>query len=145
VEFPFWQVVRFAAPALMAGNGALLKHSPNVSGCALAIERLILDAGFPPGLFATLLVSDASTPAVTERLIADPRVAAVTLTGSEHAGAAVGAAAGRALKPRVLELGGSDPFVVLNDADLVEGRWHGRPLEVPQRWSELPDREAFHR
>jgi succinate-semialdehyde dehydrogenase/glutarate-semialdehyde dehydrogenase len=118
-NFPFWQVVRFAAPALMAGNGALLKHSPNVSGCALAIERLFLDAGFPPGLFATLLVSDANTPAVTERLIADPRVAAVTLTGSERAGAAVGAAAGRALKPTVLELGGSDPFVVLNDADLA--------------------------
>jgi succinate-semialdehyde dehydrogenase / glutarate-semialdehyde dehydrogenase len=118
-NFPFWQVVRFAAPALMAGNGALLKHSPNVSGCALAIEQLFLDAGFPPGLFATLLVSDASTRAVTERLIADPRVAAVTLTGSERAGAAVGAAAGRALKPTVLELGGSDPFVVLNDADLV--------------------------
>jgi succinate-semialdehyde dehydrogenase/glutarate-semialdehyde dehydrogenase len=119
-NFPFWQVVRFAAPALMAGNGALLKHSPNVSGCALAIERLFLDAGFPRGLFATLLVSDVSTPAVTERLIADPRVAAVTLTGSERAGAAVGAAAGRALKPTVLELGGSDPFVVLDDADLVE-------------------------
>jgi succinate-semialdehyde dehydrogenase/glutarate-semialdehyde dehydrogenase len=118
-NFPFWQVVRFAAPALMAGNGALLKHSPNVSGCALAIERLFLEAGFPPGLFATLLVSDASTPAVIERLIADPRVAAVTLTGSERAGAAVGAAAGRALKPAVLELGGSDPFVVLNDADLA--------------------------
>jgi succinate-semialdehyde dehydrogenase / glutarate-semialdehyde dehydrogenase len=118
-NFPFWQVVRFAAPALMAGNGALLKHSPNVSGCALAIERLFLDAGFPRGLFATLLVSDVSTPAVTERLIADPRVAAVTLTGSERAGAAVGAAAGRALKPTVLELGGSDPFVVLDDADLV--------------------------
>jgi succinate-semialdehyde dehydrogenase/glutarate-semialdehyde dehydrogenase len=118
-NFPFWQVVRFAAPALMAGNGALLKHSPNVSGCALAIEQLFLDTGFPRGLFATLLVSDASTPAVIERLIADPRVAAVTLTGSERAGTAVGAAAGRALKPAVLELGGSDPFVVLNDADLA--------------------------
>jgi succinate-semialdehyde dehydrogenase/glutarate-semialdehyde dehydrogenase len=118
-NFPFWQVVRFAAPALMAGNGALLKHSPNVSGCALAIERLFLDAGFPHGLFATLLISDANTPDVIERLIADPRVAAVTLTGSERAGAAVGAAAGRALKPTVLELGGSDPFVVLNDADLA--------------------------
>jgi succinate-semialdehyde dehydrogenase / glutarate-semialdehyde dehydrogenase len=119
-NFPFWQVVRFAAPALMAGNGALLKHSPNVSGCALAIERLFLDAGFPAGLFGTLLVSNANTPAVTERLIADPRVAAVTLTGSERAGAAVGAAAGRALKPTVLELGGSDPFVILDDADLAE-------------------------
>ena len=117
-NFPFWQVLRFAAPALMAGNGALLKHSPNVPGCALAVEELFARAGFPPGLFRTLLVADASVGEATGRLLGDPRVAAVTLTGSERAGAAVGATAGRALKKCVLELGGSDPFLVLADADL---------------------------
>ena len=117
-NFPLWQVLRFAAPALMAGNGALLKHSPNVPGCALAVEELFARAGFPPGLFRTLLVADASVGEATGRLLGDPRVAAVTLTGSERAGAAVGATAGRALKKCVLELGGSDPFLVLADADL---------------------------
>ena len=117
-NFPFWQVLRFAAPALMAGNGALLKHSPNVPGCALAIEELFARAGFPPGLFRTLLVGDVSVAEATGRLLADPRVGAVTLTGSERAGSAVGATAGRALKKCVLELGGSDPFLVLADADL---------------------------
>ncbi len=117
-NFPYWQVLRFAAPALMAGNGALLKHSPNVSGCAVAVEELFTRAGFPPGLFRTLLVTDASVGDATGRLLDDPRVAAVTLTGSERAGAAVGATAGRALKKCVLEVGGSDPFLVLADADL---------------------------
>jgi len=117
-NYPFWQVLRFAAPALMAGDGALLKHSPNVPGCALAIEDLLGRAGFPAGLFRTLLVGDASVAETTGRLLADPRVAAATLTGSERAGAAVGTAAGRALKKCVLELGGSDPFLVLADADL---------------------------
>jgi succinate-semialdehyde dehydrogenase/glutarate-semialdehyde dehydrogenase len=117
-NFPFWQVLRFAAPALMAGNAALLKHSPNVPRCALAIEQLLTEAGAPAGLFRTLLVGDASVGEATERLIGDPRLSAVTLTGSERAGAAVGAAAGRALKKCVLELGGSDPFIVLADADL---------------------------
>jgi succinate-semialdehyde dehydrogenase/glutarate-semialdehyde dehydrogenase len=117
-NFPFWQVLRFAAPALMAGNAALLKHSPNVPQCALAIEQLLTEAGAPAGLFRTLLVGDASVGEATERLIGDPRLSAVTLTGSERAGAAVGAAAGRALKKCVLELGGSDPFIVLADADL---------------------------
>ena len=117
-NFPFWQVLRFAAPALMAGNGALLKHSPNVPGCALAVEELLARSGLPPGLFRTLLVADASVTEATGRLLADPRVAAVTLTGSERAGTAVGTAAGRALKKCVLELGGSDPFLVLADADL---------------------------
>jgi succinate-semialdehyde dehydrogenase / glutarate-semialdehyde dehydrogenase len=116
-NFPFWQVLRFAAPALMAGNGALL-HSPNVPQCALAVEQLLAAAGAPPGLFRTLLVGDASVGEATERLIADPRLSAVTLTGSERAGAAVGPAAGRALKKCVLELGGADPFIVLADADL---------------------------
>jgi succinate-semialdehyde dehydrogenase/glutarate-semialdehyde dehydrogenase len=119
-NFPFWQVVRFAAPALVAGNGALLKHSPNVTGCALALEDAFRAAGVPEGLFTALLLTDARTPEVTARLIDDPRVAAVTLTGSERAGTAVGAAAGRAIKKSVLELGGSDPFVVLADADLEE-------------------------
>jgi succinate-semialdehyde dehydrogenase/glutarate-semialdehyde dehydrogenase len=119
-NFPFWQFFRFAAPALMAGNGALLKHSPNVSGCALAMEALLQDAGCPAGLVRALLVADESVAGVTEQLIADPRIAAVTLTGSERAGQAVGAAAGRAVKKCVLELGGSDPFIVLADADLAE-------------------------
>jgi succinate-semialdehyde dehydrogenase / glutarate-semialdehyde dehydrogenase len=117
-NFPFWQVTRFAAPALMAGDGGLLKHAPNVSGCALAFERVLADAGFPDGLFRTLLVDEGSVAETTARLLGDPRIAAVTITGSDRAGAHVAAAAGRALKKSVLELGGSDPFLVLADADL---------------------------
>lgn len=117
-NFPVWQVMRFAIPSLTAGNGVLLKHSPNVTGSALAIERLFLDAGFPEHLVTTLVVAEPDVPAVTERLIADDRIAAVTLTGSNRAGAAVGAAAGRASKKSVLELGGSDAFIVLDDADI---------------------------
>lgn len=113
-NFPYWQVFRFAAPAVMAGNAAILKHAPNVPQCALAIERLFQDVGFPPGTLRTLFLSSEAT----EQLIGDDRVCAVTLTGSERAGQAVGAAAGRALKKTVLELGGSDPFIVLEDADL---------------------------
>jgi succinate-semialdehyde dehydrogenase / glutarate-semialdehyde dehydrogenase len=116
-NFPFWQVARFAAPALMAGNGGLLKHSPNVSGCALAFEAVLRDAGFPDGLFRTLLVDESTVAETTARLVDDPRIAAVTITGSDRAGAHVAATAG-ALKKSVLELGGSDPFVVLADADL---------------------------
>jgi succinate-semialdehyde dehydrogenase / glutarate-semialdehyde dehydrogenase len=118
-NFPYWQVMRFAAPALLAGNAALLKHSPNVTGCALAIEKVFGDAGLPAGVFRTLVIAEPDVPTVTEALINDPRVAAVTLTGSESAGSAVAAIAGRAVKKSVLELGGSDPFVVLDDADLA--------------------------
>jgi succinate-semialdehyde dehydrogenase/glutarate-semialdehyde dehydrogenase len=117
-NFPLWQVFRFAAPALMAGNGALLKHSPNTTGCALAVQDVLERAGAPAGLFGALVVAEPDVPAVTRRLIEDPRVGAVTITGSERAGRAVGAAAGGAIKKSVLELGGSDPFVVLADADL---------------------------
>lgn len=117
-NYPFWQVLRFACAALVAGDAGVLKHSPNVTGCALAIESLIADAGAPAGLLATLVLADEQLAEMTPRIVGDPRVAAVTLTGSERAGEAIGAAAGRALKKSVLELGGSDPFVVLDDADL---------------------------
>lgn len=113
-NFPFWQVLRFAAPAIMAGNGALLKHAPGVQGCAVAIERLMRDAGCPEGLFANLTIAESRVAGVIE----DPRVHAVTLTGSTRAGRAVARAAGGALKKTVLELGGSDPYVVLADADV---------------------------
>lgn len=115
-NFPLWQVFRFAAPALVAGNVGLLKHASSVPGCALAIESVFAEAGFPSGAFQSLLV----TAARAEALVADPRVAAVTLTGSEPAGRAVARVAGQHLKKTVLELGGSDPFIVLSDADMEQ-------------------------
>jgi len=113
-NFPLWQVFRFAAPALMAGNAGVLKHSSNVPGCALVIEEIVTQAGFPEGTFRTLLIGSRQVQAVIEH----PRVRAVTLTGSTPAGKSVAAQAGASLKKTVLELGGSDPYVVLEDADL---------------------------
>src|SRR3954453_9366736 len=117
-NFPFWQVLRFAAPTLLSGNTAILKHSPNVTGCALAIEQVFRDAGLPLDAFRSVVVAEADVPEVSRALVEDDRIAAVSLTGSERAGAAVAAAAGQVIKKSLLELGGSDPFVVLADADL---------------------------
>jgi succinate-semialdehyde dehydrogenase/glutarate-semialdehyde dehydrogenase len=114
-NFPFWQVFRFAAPALMAGNTAILKHASNVPRCALSIEQLFRDAGVPQGVFASVLVGSAAVAG----LIADPRIVAATLTGSDRAGSQVAERAGHEIKKTVLELGGSDPFIVLADADVA--------------------------
>jgi succinate-semialdehyde dehydrogenase/glutarate-semialdehyde dehydrogenase len=150
-NFPFWQAIRFAAPALMAGNGAILKHASNVPGCALAIEEIFRDAGFPDALFRTVLLPSSEI----ERLIESDDIAAVTLTGSVAAGRAVAAAAGKALKKTVLELGGSDAYLVLADADveaaakvaaaarMVNG---GQSCIAGKRFIVVPQiREAFER
>ncbi len=150
-NFPFWQVFRFAAPTLMAGNGALLKHASNVPGCALAIQSVFDEAGFPEGLFRTLLIPSSMVAA----LIENRAVAAVTLTGSVEAGRKVAEAAGRALKKTVLELGGSDAYLVLEDADIdkaatacAAGRMvnGGQSCIAAKRFIVLPQvREAFER
>lgn len=130
-NFPFWQVMRFAAPGLMAGNTGVLKHASNVPQCALAIEEVFERAGFPQSVFQTLMISSSQVKAVIE----DARIHAVTLTGSEPAGRQVAANAGAVLKKCVLELGGSDPFVVLEDADLeltVQGAVSSRYLNAGQ-------------
>jgi acyl-CoA reductase-like NAD-dependent aldehyde dehydrogenase len=113
-NFPYWQVFRAAVPAIAAGNVVVLKHAANVTGCALGIERLFAAAGLPEGVFSTIVLAGRDM----ERIVADPRVTAVTLTGSEGAGSAVASVAGKHLKKTVLELGGSDAFIVLNDADV---------------------------
>ncbi|MCA9721519.1 MAG: NAD-dependent succinate-semialdehyde dehydrogenase, partial [Gemmatimonadetes bacterium] len=150
-NFPFWQVFRFAAPALMGGNAGLLKHAANVPGCALAIEDVFRDAGFPAGLFRTLLISHQQSKAV----IRNRAVAAVTLTGSTRAGKAIAKEAGAQLKKCVLELGGSDPYLILEDADLdlaVEACATSRLINSGQsciaakRFLVVPSvREAFER
>ncbi|KPK73993.1 MAG: succinate-semialdehyde dehydrogenase [Acidithiobacillales bacterium SM23_46] len=124
-NYPFWQLFRAAAPAMMVGNTVVMKHASNVPQCALAIEEIFIQSGFPAGVFRTLLISAAQA----EQLISDPRVHAVTLTGSEAAGRRVAAAAGTAIKKTVLELGGSDPFIILGDGNLdtaIAGAVSGR-------------------
>jgi succinate-semialdehyde dehydrogenase/glutarate-semialdehyde dehydrogenase len=150
-NFPFWQAIRFAAPHLMAGNGAVLKHASNVPGCALALEEIFREAGFPPDLFRTVLVRSKDI----RPLIEDPRIAAVTLTGSVAAGKSVAAIAGGVLKKAVLELGGSDAYLVLEDADIeaaakvcVAGRMvnGGQSCIAAKRFIVVePVRQAFER
>ena len=126
-NFPYWQVVRALAPAVTAGNVVVLKHAPSTTGCGLLLADVASDAGLPPGVFSVLVGGFERTPELSERVISDDRVAAVTITGSTGGGRAVAAIAGRALKKTVLELGGSDPFIVLADADLdAAAAWAAR-------------------
>jgi succinate-semialdehyde dehydrogenase/glutarate-semialdehyde dehydrogenase len=118
-NFPYWQVIRALAPALTAGNVVVLKHAPSTTGCALLLQQVAAASSLPPDLFSVVVAGFGRTPEVSERIISDDRVAAVTLTGSTGAGRAVASIAGRALKKTVLELGGSDPFIVLADADIA--------------------------
>lgn len=120
-NYPFWQVFRYATPALMAGNTTLLKHAENVPQCALAVAQLFQDAGFPEGVFQNIFIAHEQS----EKLIQNPKVRGVTLTGSEKAGSIVAAQAGKAIKKTVLELGGSDPFIVFEDADIDKAVEHG--------------------
>ncbi len=117
-NFPFWQVIRFAAPTLMAGNTAILKHSPNTAGTSIEIEKLFLEAGFPENVFTNILIHQNNVPTVIKKVIEHHHISAVTLTGSARAGASVAEIAGSVIKKSVLELGGSDPYIVLEDADL---------------------------
>ncbi|RFS25033.1 NAD-dependent succinate-semialdehyde dehydrogenase [Chitinophaga silvatica] len=146
-NFPYWQVFRFAIPNILAGNTGLLKHASNVSGCALAIEKLFAESNFPEGAFQSVLVSSKDL----EPIVADPRVQGVTLTGSTPAGRSVAALAGKYIKKTVLELGGSDPFIVLKDADLeaaaktaVQGRMQnaGQSCIAAKRW--IVEKEVVH-
>jgi succinate-semialdehyde dehydrogenase/glutarate-semialdehyde dehydrogenase len=126
-NFPYWQVVRALAPALAAGNVIVLKHAPSTTGCALRLAELARDAGLPDGVLSVIVAGVEATPRISERVITDDRVAAVTLTGSSRAGRSVAAIAGGALKKTVLELGGSDPFIVLGDADVeAAAKWAAR-------------------
>jgi len=130
-NFPFWQVLRFAAPAFMAGNAGVLKHASNVQGCALAIESIFRDAGFPPNLFRTLVIGSSQV----DKVVKNPLIKAATLTGSTPAGAAIASTAGSVIKKVVLELGGNDPYIVLADAELdqaVNACVTGRMLNTGQ-------------
>ena len=139
-NFPFWQVFRAAAPALMAGNAVVLKHAPNVPKCALAMEAVFRDSGLPEGVFANLMIEVEQVAGV----IANPYIRAVTLTGSEAAGRKVAASAGQCLKKCVLELGGSDPFIVLHDADMDLAVSTGSEFAFSELRAILHRRETFH-
>jgi succinate-semialdehyde dehydrogenase/glutarate-semialdehyde dehydrogenase len=119
-NFPYWQVFRFAAPSIMAGNGIVVKHAPNVTACSIAIETLFREAGFPEHLYSAVHIDIDEVDRLTGFMIDHPAVKAVSVTGSTGAGRAVASKAGRAIKPSVLELGGSDPYIVLDDADVTQ-------------------------
>ncbi len=141
-NFPYWQVFRFAAPALMAGNAGVLKHAKsNVTRCALDIEETFRESGFAAGVFSTVIVPGAEV----KRLIADDRIAAVTITGSEPAGVSVASESGRALKKHVLELGGSDAFIVLADADLAAAAKTAAKARFKNAGQSCICRQALHR